>query len=204
MPKFISIVYFILVLCGYFLSSSSWAKTSETNFDNSFYIMKICKILINGDGYEGCEDGYILKGETLKNNKVKETVFMDELDGYAWDHTVINKIDLDTYLVHIGCGSSCGANMLIGRRDKVQYFDLYFNFDIKSKCTVEYNSDKNLWIARRFFSDKEIFLPSTHAVGMSVMYPKYNVEFDQKSNIIIKEFMEDKIIKRLPNPCTAH
>ncbi len=165
---------------------------------------QICTSYIVRDDLDYCDDGYLLKSETLSNGQVKETVSLEGIGHYGWNHTVITKIDADTYHVYVGCGNPCGANMLFGRGDKEQYFDLYFNFDPKSKCSVEYDSDKKMWVARRFFSDKTIELSQTHATGLSAMYPAYKVAFDKKGFLAMTEFYGEKIIKKLPNPCIAN
>ncbi|WP_207803944.1 hypothetical protein [Psychrobacter sp. JCM 18903] len=111
------------------------------------------------DGHEYCDDGYILKSKTLNNGEVIETVLMDDMGSYGWNHTSLKKIDKDTYHVYIGCGSPCGTNILFGRGGKEQYFGRYFTFDLNSRCSVGYNNDKQLWTASRFFQiKKSIFL----------------------------------------------
>ena len=193
-----------LLICGSIISTATVAKADELPFDDSFYLSTICTSLMTHEDNEYCDDGYILKSETLKDGNVIETVLMEGMGGYGWSHTGIDKIDANTYHVYFGCGSPCGANMLFGRGDKEQHFGLYFNFDAKSRCTVEYNQDKNLWIARQFFTDKKITLPSTYGISESAFMPKYNVEFDKKGNLVVTDFMGSNDTRHLPNPCTAH
>ncbi|OXL23752.1 hypothetical protein CAN34_06545 [Psychrobacter sp. DAB_AL32B] len=164
---------------------------------------KICTSYMSKDDHEYCDDGYILKSETLNDSEVIETVLMDGIGHYGWNHTSLKRIDKDTYHVYVGCGNPCGANMLFGRGGKEQYFGRYFDFDLKSQCSVGYNNDKQLWTASRFFSDKEIILPSTYNPDAFAAYPNYNVEFDKKSRLIIKHYFEDEIVQTLPNPCTS-
>ena len=203
MYNFTSYSSLAFIIFGCIFSSISLAKASESKFDDSFYISKICTAYMNKDGHEYCDDGYILKSETLNNGEVIETVLMNGIGHYGWNHTSLKKIDKDTYHVYIGCGSPCGTNILFGRSGEEQYFDLYFDFDTKSRCTVEYDNDKSLWVARRFFSDRKIMLPSTHGTNDSAVYPNYNVKFDKKGRLIIKHDFEDEIVQTLPNPCTS-
>lgn len=198
-----SLYSLVFIICSCILSSISWAEVAEPKFDASFYMSQICTSYITKNDVEYCDDGYILKSETLNNGEVIETVLMDGMGGYGWSHTSLKRIDKDTYHVYIGCGSPCGANMLFGRGSEEQYFDLYFDVDAKSRCTVEYDNDKSLWIARRFFSNKKITLPSTYGTNDSALYPNYNVEFDKKGRLIIQHYFEDKIVQTLPNPCTS-
>ena len=192
----------LVILCySCIFNNTLWAKTTELPLDDSFYMSKICTSYITKNDVEYCDDGYILKSETLNNGKVIEAVLMDEMGSYGWDHTSLKKIDKDTYHVYIGCGSPCGSNMLFGRGDKKQNFDLYFNFSAKSRCTVEYDNDKKLWVARRFFSDKKIVLPSTYGISKSAVQPKYDVEFDKKGGLIVTALMDSNDTFYLPNPC---
>lgn len=64
---------------------------------------------------------------------------------------------------------------------------------------------KKQWVARRFFSNKESFLPSTYVPDAFTFatYPKYRVEFDQKGRLIVKENFSDELIQTLPNPCSS-
>lgn len=199
-----SLYSLVFIIYGCILSTTSWAEATEPKFDDSFYMSKICTAYMSKDDHEYCDDGYILKSETLNNGEVIETVLMDGLGGYGWNHTSLKKIDKDTYHVYIGCGSPCGTNILLGRGDKKQNFDLYFVFDMKSRCSVEYDNDKSLWVARRFFSDRKITLPSTHGTNDSAVYPNYNVEFDKKGHLIVKKHFSDEVIKTLPNPCSSN
>ena len=203
MYNFTSYSSLAFIIFGCIFSSISLAKASESKFDDSFYISKICTAYMNKDGHEYCDDGYILKSETLNNGEVIETVLMDDMGGYGWDHTSLKRIDKDTYHVYIGCGSPCGTNILFGRGDKKQNFDLYFDFDTKSQCSVEYNNDQKLWVARHFFSDKEVALPSTYDPDAFAAYPKYNIEFDKKGGLIVKEYFSEEVVQTLPNPCTS-
>lgn len=91
--------------------------------------------------------------------------------------------------------------MIFGRGGKEQDFDLYFDLDAKSRCTVEYDDGKKLWVARHFFSDSEIILPSTYGISKSAIQPKFSVEFDKKGDLIITNLMNNHDIKHLPNPC---
>ncbi|SLJ84186.1 hypothetical protein [Psychrobacter sp. DAB_AL43B] len=193
----------VFIIYGCILSATSWAKSAEPEFDDSFYMSQICTSYITKNDVEYCDDGYILKSETLNNGEVIETVLMDGMGGYGWSHTSLKKIDKYIYHVYIGCGSPCGTNILFGLGGKKQNFDLYFDFDVKSRCTVEYDHDKNLWVARRFFSDRKIILPSTHGNNNSAIYPNYNVEFNEKGRLIIKHYFEDEIVQTLPNPCIS-
>ncbi|MBF4488646.1 hypothetical protein IOD06_01905 [Psychrobacter sp. N25K4-3-2] len=194
------------IIYGCILSSISWAEAAEPKFDTSFYMSKICTAYMSKDGHEYCNDGYILKSETFEDGQVKETMLMDGMGGYGWNHTSLKKIDKDTYhvYVYVGCGNPCGANMLFGRGGEEQYFDLYFDIDAKSRCTVEYDNDKNLWVARHFFSDKEVALPSTHGNSESAIYPKYDVEFDKKGHLIVKKNFSEEVVQTLPNPCSSN
>jgi len=203
MYNFTSYSSLAFIIFGCIFSSISLAKASESKFDDSFYISKICTAYMNKDGHEYCDDGYILKSETLNNGEVIETMLMDDMGGYGWNHTSLKKIDKDTYHVYIGCGSPCGTNILFGRGNKKQNFDLYFDFDTKSQCSVEYNNDQKLWVARHFFSDKEVALPSTYDPDAFAAYPKYNIEFDKKGGLIVKEYFSEEVVQTLPNPCTS-
>ncbi|WP_201539881.1 hypothetical protein [Psychrobacter sp. 1044] len=202
MYKFTALYSLIFIIYSCILSSISWAEAAEPKFDASFYMSKICTVYMSKDGHEYCDDGYILKSETLNNGEVIETVLMDDMGGYGWNHTSLKRIDKDTYHVYIGCGSPCGTNILFGRGDKKQNFDLYFDFDTKSQCSVEYNNDQKLWVARHFFSDKEVALPSTHGNSESAIYPKYDAEFDKKGRLIIKNHFSEEVVQTLPNPCS--
>ena len=199
-----SIYSLFFVIFAIFSGANAWTKTTEPSLSNNFYMAKICTSLVTRYDNEYCDDGYILQSETLKNGRTKETIVMEGMGGYGWEHTSLNKIDADTYHVYLGCGSPCGANMLFGRGGEQQDFDLYFDVDAKSRCTVEYISDKHVWVARRFFTDKAIVLPSTKGVSESAMYPKYSVEFDSKGRLEIKNLFEDKVVQTLPNPCVKH
>lgn len=194
----------VFIIYSFIFSSISLAEAAGPKFDDSFYMSKICTAYMSKDGHEYCDDGYILKSEKLNNGKVVEAVLMDGLGSYGWNHTSLKKIDKDTYHVYAGCGSPCGTNMLFGRGGKKQHFDLYFDFDIKNRCTVEYDSDKSLWVARRFFSDKKIALPSTYGISESAVQPKYEVEFDKKGHLTIKENISEEVIQTLPNPCSSN
>ena len=195
----------IFIIYSCILSSTSWAKSTEPEFDNSFYISKICTSYMTQNDAEYCDDGYILKSETLANGQTKETVLMDGVDAYGWNHISINKIDTETYHVYVGCGTSCGANMLFGRDSKEQDFGLYFDRHANSRCTIEYDNDKKQWVARRFFSSKGNLLPLTYDSDEFAFaaYPKYRVEFDQKGRLIVKENFSDEVIQTLPNPCSS-
>lgn len=192
------------LIYGCILGSNSWAKAADTNFDNSFYMSKICTSYLSREDHAYCDDGYIVKSEVSETGEPKETVLMEGIGSYGWNHIVIDKLDPDTYHVYVGCGSPCGAHMLFGRGGKEQHFGLYFNYDAKSRCSVEYDHDKSLWIARRFFSNKKIPLPATRAVGLSAMYPVYEMSFDSQSRLIMTHLWQEDIIKRSPNPCTAN
>lgn len=204
MHRFTSFYLLAFVICSCILSSTVWGKSAETAFDNSFYMSKICTAYMSKDDHEYCDDGYILKSETAADGQTKETVLMDGIGGYGWNHISISKIDADTYHVYVGCGNPCGANMLFGRGGKEQYFGRYFTFDLNSQCVVRYNHDKQLWTSSQFFSDKEIVLPSTYDPDAFAAYPKYDVEFDTKEHLVIKEYFSDEVIQTLPNPCNSH
>ncbi len=202
MYKFTPFYTLVFIIYGCIFSSISWAEAAEPKFDASFYMSKICTAYMSKDGHEYCDDGYILKSETLNNGEVIETVLMDGIGHYGWNHISLKKIDKDTYHVYIGCGNPCGANMLFGRGSKEQYFGRSFTFDLNSRCSVRYNNDKQLWTASRFFSDKEIDFPSTYDPDAFAAYPKYNVEFDKKGRLIVKEYFSEEVVQTLPNPCT--
>lgn len=204
MYKLTSFFSLVFIICGCTLSATSWAISAEPKFDDRFYMSKICTSYIIKNDDEYCDDGYILKSETLKDGQVKETMLMDGMGGYGWNHTSLKRVDKDTYHVYIGCGNPCGANMLFGRGDEKQNFDLYFDFDTKSQCSVEYNNDQKLWIARHFFSNKEVALPSTHGNSESAIYPKYDVEFDKKGRLIVKKYFSEEVVQTLPNPCASN
>ena len=202
MHKSILLKSLAILFYGCIFNTTLWAKTTELPFDDSFYITTICTDFTTTEDQQYCNDGYMLRSETLSNGQVKETISLDGIGHYGWNHTSISKIDADTYHVYVGCGNPCGANMLFGRGNKEQYFDRYFKFDIKSKCSVEYDDDKKMWVARRFFSDKAIKLPFTYGIDDSATYPKYKLAFDKKSMLVMTDFYGEEIIKRLPNPCT--
>ena len=204
MYKFTPLYSLVFIIYSCIFSSISWAEAAEPKFDASFYMSKICTAYITKNDNEFCDDGYILKSETLNNGEVIETVLMDDMGGYGWNHTSLKKIDKDTYHVYIGCGNPCGANMLFGRGGKEQYFGRYFTFDLNSRCSVRYNNDKQLWTSSRFFSDKEIDFPSTYDPDAFAAYPKYNVEFDKKGRLIIKEYFSEEVVQTLPNPCFSN
>lgn len=201
MYKLTSFYSLVFIAYVYILSSAAWADSAETKFDDRFYVSKICTSYITRNDAEYCDDGYILKSETSTDGQTEETVLMDGIGGYGWNHISIGKIDADIYHVYIGCGSPCGVNMLFGRGSKEQDFGLYFDLDTKSRCTVEYDDSKKLWVVRRFFSDSEIILPSTYGISESAVQPKFSVEFDKKGNLIITDLMNNHDIKHLPNPC---
>ncbi|WP_201591291.1 hypothetical protein [Psychrobacter fozii] len=203
MYNFASLSSLAFIIFGCILSATSWAKSAESKFDDRFYMSKICTAYMSKDGHGYCDDGYVLKSETLEGGQVKETLLMDGIGSYGWNHTSLKKIDKDTYHVYIGCGNPCGANMLFGRGDKEQDFGRYFNFDLNSRCSVAYDHDKQLWMASRFFSDKEIALPFTYDPDAFAAYPKYNVEFDKKGHLIVKEYFSEEVVRTLPNPCTS-
>ncbi|WP_201554176.1 hypothetical protein [Psychrobacter immobilis] len=203
MYNFTSYSSLAFIIFGCILSATSWAKAFESEFDDSFYMSKICTAYMSKDGHEYCDDGYILKSETLNDGNAREIVLMDGIGHYGWNHTSLKKIDKDTYHVYVGCGNPCGANMLFGRGDKEQYFGRYFNFELNSQCSVAYNHDRQLWTASRFFSDKEIALPSTYDPDAFAAYPKYNVEFNEKGGLIVKEYFSEEVVQTLPNPCTS-
>lgn len=204
MYKLTTLYSLVFIICGCILSFTSWAEATELKFDDSFYMSQICTSYITKNDNEYCDDGYILKSETLNDGTIIETVIMDDMGGYGWNHTSLKRIDKDTYHVYIGCGNPCGANMLFGRGGKEQYFGRYFTFDLNSPCSVGYNSDKQLWTASRFFSDKEIDFPSTYDPDAFAAYPKYNVEFDKKGRLIIKEYFSEEVVQTLPNPCFSN
>lgn len=203
MYNFTSLYSLAFVIFGCILSATSWAKSAESKFDDRFYMSKICTAYMSKDDHGYCDDGYVLKSETLEGCQVKETLLMDGIGSYGWNHTSLKKIDKDTYHVYVGCGNPCGANMLFGRGDKEQDFGRYFNFDLHSQCSVAYNHDKQLWTASRFFSDEEIALPFTYDPDAFAAYPKYNVEFDKKGRLIVKEYFSEEVVQTLPNPCTS-
>lgn len=201
MHKSILLKSFLILCYSCVFNTTLWAKTTELLYDNSFYMTKICTDFETRRDIDYCNDGYMLRSETLSNGQVKETVSLDGIGNYGWNHIDINKIDSDTYHVYVGCGNPCGANMLFGRGDKEQSFGRYFSFDLNSQCSVEYDHEEQMWIARRFFSDKEIKLPLTHGIDESATYPVYKLEFDSKGLLVMTNFYGEKTIKRLPNPC---
>ncbi|MBH0086458.1 hypothetical protein I6E84_09535 [Psychrobacter sp. SCQQ22] len=203
MYNFTSLSSLAFIIFGCILSATSLAKSAEAEFDDRFYMSKICTAYMSKEDHGYCDDGYVLKSETLEGGQVKETLLMDGIGSYGWNHTSLKKIDKDTYHVYIGCGNPCGANMLFGRGDKEQNFGRYFNFDLNSQCSVAYNHDKQLWTASRFFSDKEIALPLTYDPDAFAAYPKYDVEFDKKGHLIVKEYFSEEVVQTLPNPCTS-
>lgn len=200
MNAFYSLSIFSVFCLGFLFTISSLANPED--FNKTFYLTKVCTSYITEDNNEYCEDGYLLKSETSEG-EVKETVLMDGIGGYGWKHISFGKIDDNTLHVYVGCGSPCGSNILFGRDDKEQYFDLYFSYNANSQCSVEYDPNKKLWIARLFFSDKEIVLPSTYGPSNSAVYPKYDVEFDKKGRLIVKGYFEEETVQTLPNPCTS-
>ena len=201
MYRFASFYSLVFIIYGCILGSIAWSKPAETEFDDRFYMSKICTAYMSKDGHEYCDDGYILKSETLNNGEVIEAMLMDGMGAYGWNHTSLKKVDKDTYHVYVGCGSPCGANILFGRSDKKQNFGLYFDLNAKSRCTVEYDDGKKLWVARHFFSDRKMTLPSTYGISKSAIQPKFSVEFDKRGDLIITNLMNNHDIKHLPNPC---
>lgn len=188
------------LFCLMFLMSTHSSADFE-DFDESFYITKICTSYLTRDDYNYCNDGYLLKSETLNTGEVKETILLEEIGSYGWSHTVVNKIDADTYHVYVGCGNPCGTNMLYGRGNKEQSFGRFFDYDLDSKCSISYDDNKKLWVGSKFFSDEEISLPSTKGTSKYAAYPNYDAKFDKKGDVIIKEYFSEELIKTLPNPC---
>lgn len=182
---------------------STHSSADFEDFDESFYITKICTSYLTRDDYNYCNDGYLLKSETLNTGEVKETILLEEIGSYGWSHTVVNKIDADTYHVYVGCGNPCGTNMLYGRGNKEQSFGREFNFHLDSQCSVSYDSKKQLWTASRFFADDVTALPSTYSPNKYAAYPSYNVEFDKNGRLTIKEYFSEEVIQALPNPCAS-
>lgn len=190
----ITTIFFSLLI-----NTSLSAHSQE--FDSSFYISKICTSYIIKDDNQYCDDGYLLKSETSKAGQVKEIKLLDGIGHYGWNHISINKIDKDTFHVYVGCGNPCGANILFGRGNKEQSFGRYFNYDLNSRCSVSYDENKTLWVSSRFFSDKVTVLPSTSGNNKSAAYPNYNVEFNDKGHMVIKEYFSEEVIQTLPKPC---
>ena len=81
MHRFTYFYSLAFVICSGILSSTAWGKSAETAFDNSFYISKICTAYMSKDDHEYCDDGYILKSETLNNSEVIEAMLMNGMDG---------------------------------------------------------------------------------------------------------------------------
>lgn len=195
----------LLILCySCVFNTTLWAKTAELAFDDSFYMTTICTDFKTKEDNQYCNDGYLLKSETLANGQVKETVSLDGIGHYGWNHIDINKIDADTYHVYVGCGNPCGANMLFGRDDKEQSFGREFDYDLNTKCSVSYDTNKRVWVASKFFLNKEILLSLTKGTSKYAAYPNYDVEFDKEGNLLIKEYFSEEVIKTLPNPCIAN
>ena len=198
-----TVLNLIIISLGLLFSSQLSAADSEFPFDESFYISKICTSYMTKDDFQFCDEGYLLKSETSKEGQVKETILLEDIGSYGWNHIVVNKIDNNTYHVYVSCGNPCGTHMLFGRGGKEQHFDRNFDYDVDSQCSVEYDYDKELWIARRFFSDHEIILSTTLGSSEPAVYPKYDIEFDRKGRVVVKDYFSEKTIETLPNPCLS-
>lgn len=163
-----------------------------------FFLTKICTE--QNEPYGECTKGYILKIEESGDRTVKESIFMDEYDGYGWSHTTITKLDENIYLFRLGCGSYCGGHILVGRNGREQSFDYWFVHDIVSKCAIEYDYNKNLWVVRPFFSDNAYELKQTYGGEKHAAIPKYDVKFIGNSTFITKNNFDDTI-EYINNPC---
>lgn len=205
-PLFFKAIFFLL---GTVLCANLWAGEPDTNpqsynpvneasaFDDSFYMSKICR---KPTYLNSCEDGYVLKVEKLANGVHEKTVYFDNLEGYGWDHTHFKKLDSDTFLLRMGCGSYCAGHTLIGRGNKEQDFGYWFEFDLASQCSVELDFDEDRWVARSFFSDRVITLPKTYGKSTSAVMPKYVLKFANDGSLIIKDWLNDYSFT-IPNPC---
>ena len=98
MYNFTSLSSLAFIIFGCILSATSWAKSAESKFDDRFYMSKICTAYMSKDGHGYCDDGYVLKSETLEGGQVKETLLMDGIGSYGWNHTSLKKIDKDTIM----------------------------------------------------------------------------------------------------------
>ena len=187
-----------------FLGSQAQAQTmtAEPVFDDSFYVTKVCR-KVNPQDEEGisCEDGYVLKSERLADGKVQETIVMDDIPSTLWYRTTLKQLDNDTYLMHLSCGNYCGGNTLIGRGNQEQDFGWWFTYDVASRCTAEFDSEKMLWVARPFFSNKTINLPKTVGTSHTAAGLKYTAKFNKNGQLAVSEFMARQPKFILPNPC---
>lgn len=196
------IVLLHLILCA----SQAHAQTmaAQSAVDDSFYMTKICrKVNLQDEDGMSCEDGYVLKSERLANGKVRETIVMDNIPATLWYRTTLKQLDNDTYLMHLSCGNYCGSNTLIGRGEQQQDFGWWFTYDVASRCSAEFDSEKMLWVARPFFSNKIINLPKTVGTLHTATELKYTAEFTKNGQLAISEFMARQPKFILPNPCTA-
>jgi len=189
-----------------FLGSQAQAQTVivEPVFDDSFYVTKVCR-KVSPQDEEGisCEDGYVLKSERLADGKVQETIVMDDIPYTLWYRTTLKQLDNDTYLMHLSCGNYCGGNTLIGRGNQEQDFGWWFTYDVASRCTAEFDSEKMLWVARPFFSNKTINLPKTVGTSHMAAGLKYTAKFNKNGQLAVSEFMARQPKFMLPNPCQA-
>lgn len=100
----------------------------------------------------------------------------------------------------MNCGHNCGSNSLIGRGDREQYFDYWFDYDVASQCAIAFDYQKQMWIAQRFFSDETNDLPFTQGLANTAAMLKYEVEFGDDGQLIITDVIESQS-SFSPNPC---
>ncbi|MDO5770136.1 MAG: hypothetical protein Q4P13_11585, partial [Psychrobacter sp.] len=141
--------------------------------------------------------------EQLGSGEVYEKIIMDDIPSTLWYRTTLNKLDNNTYLMHLSCGNYCGGNTLIGRGSQMQDFSDWFTYDVDSRCTAEFDHDKMLWVARSFFSDKIMDLPKTFGKSDTAAGLKYTAQFNSNGQLAISEYMAKRPKFILPNPCEA-
>ena len=194
------LVLLYLILCASQANAQTMAAQSAV--DDGFYVTKICrKVNPQDEDAISCDDGYVLKSERLANGKVRETIVMDNIPNTLWYRTTIKQLDNATYLTHLSCGNYCGSNTLIGRGERQQDFGWWFTYDVASRCAAEFDSEKMLWVARPFFSNKTINLPKTVGTSHTATELKYTAEFTKDGQLAISEFMARQPKFTLPNPC---
>jgi hypothetical protein len=174
------------------------SKYDDVTENMDFFLTKICTE--QNQQYDHCTRGYILKIEESGDRTVKESVFMDEYDGYGWSHTTISKLDENIYLFRLGCGSYCGGHTLVGRDEREQDFGYWFVYDIVNKCAIEYDNDKSLWVARPFFSNGAYELEQTYGDEKHATIPQYDIKFVDNSTFVAKNNFDDTI-EYINNPC---
>lgn len=219
MPSVSLFFKLLLFISSSLLCANVWASPINTSndlenspslndyFEDVFYVGKVCRESSSdmplNESYDdtNCEDGYVLKIEQLDYGEVQQSIVMDDIPSTLWHRTTLNKLDNNTYLMHMSCGSYCGANTLIGRGDQKQDFDWWFTYDVDSRCAAEFDHDKMMWVARPFFSDKTIDLPKTFGQSDTAAGLKYTAEFTNDDHLAISEFMADQPKFILPNPC---